>query len=551
MIRRYDSYQQNDGGSGSPASADEGGESGCTGVTGGAGFRHQSLSSGSSFDGFSRGHHSSVDCAIQSSYSSASSNLMALRTSSCVESIRNGAVATDQPVCSQVGVDILKSGGNAADAAIASALCLGVVNPASSGIGGGAFILVHSAPRVSTSAPPPYEDARDLRSKHAERQRGMLANATSSVKVAEFIDCRETAPSNATFDMYENMTVGSTLGGLAIAIPGELRGLQLLHHRFGSLPWADLVRPAMELARDGFKVESYLARAIKRRKSILRDYPNLAKLITRSSDGTTLLEQGETMVRREYAQTLNEIMIKGPGSFYSVLAETMAKDIRDSGGAVVAQDFEGYRPVLRDPLVSSMLGHTIVGSPPPSSGGGSIIGALRFLSYFPLPYSATHDTLSRHLYVEACRHVFAIRMSLSDPKYSPKENEDAIADLIEGEYMRKLQQMTLENGILNISEYGGKWAQVKRSENANLVDAHEGDRRRLHSGKSTRNLMLFNYLNDHGTSSLSVVDSEHNAVTITTSVNLEFGSKVVSKTGVVFNNQMDDFSTPGAANFFG
>lgn len=379
----------------------------------------------------------------------------------------------------------------------------------------------------------------------------MLANATSSVKVAEFIDCRETAPSNATFDMYENMTVGSTLGGLAIAIPGELRGLQLLHHRFGSLPWADLVRPAMELARDGFKVESYLARAIKRRKSILRDYPNLAKLITRSSDGTTLLEQGETMVRREYAQTLNEIMIKGPGSFYSVLAETMAKDIRDSGGAVVAQDFEGYRPVLRDPLVSSMLGHTIVGSPPPSSGGGSIIGALRFLSYFPLPYSATHDTLSRHLYVEACRHVFAIRMSLSDPKYSPKENEDAIADLIEGEYMRKLQQMTLENGILNISEYGGKWAQVKRSENANLVDAHEGDRRRLHSGKSTRNLMLFNYLEDHGTSSLSVVDSEHNAVTITTSVNLEFGSKVVSKTGVVFNNQMDDFSTPGAANFFG
>lgn len=279
----------------------------------------------SSFDGFSRGHHSSVDCAIQSSYSSASSNLMALRTSSCVESIRNGAVATDQPVCSQVGVDILKSGGNAADAAIASALCLGVVNPASSGIGGGAFILIHSAPRVSTSAPPPYEDARDLRSKHAERQRGMLANATSSVKVAEFIDCRETAPSNATFDMYENMTVGSTLGGLAIAIPGELRGLQLLHHRFGSLPWADLVRPAMELARDGFKVESYLARAIKRRKSILRDYPNLAKLITRSSDGTTLLEQGETMVRREYAQTLNEIMIKGPGSFYSVLAETMAK----------------------------------------------------------------------------------------------------------------------------------------------------------------------------------------------------------------------------------
>ena len=161
---------------------------------------------------------------------------------------------------------------------------------------------------------------------------------------------------------------------------------------------------------------------------------------------------------------------------------------------------------------------------------------------------------SRHLYVEACRHVFAIRMSLSDPKFSPKENEDAIADLIGGEYMRELQQMTLENGILNISEYGGKkWAKVMESDNAYLVDAHEGDRRRrLRAGKSTRSLMLFNYLEDHGTSSLSVVDSEHNTVTITTSVNLEFGSKVVSPaTGVVFNNQMDDFSTPGAANYFG
>ena len=150
------------------------------------------------------------------------------------------------------------------------------------------------------------------------------------------------------------------------------------------------------------------------------------------------------------------------------------------------------------------------------------------------------DPQSKHLYVEACRHVFAIRMSLSDPKCSPKENEDAITDLIEGEYMRKLQQMTLEDGILNISEYGGKkWAQVTDSDNADLVDAHEGDRRRLHAGETRRNLMLFNYLEDHGTSSLSVVDSEHNSVTITSSVNLEFGSKVVSPTtGVVFNNQV-------------
>jgi gamma-glutamyltranspeptidase len=194
-----------------------------------------------------------------------------------------------------------------------------------------------------------------------------------------------------------------------------------------------------------------------------------------------------------------------------------------------------------------------VGAPPPSSGGAAIIGALRFLSGFAQPYSALLDTLSKHWFVEACRHVFAIRMSLSDPKFDPEENSNAVKDLIKGQYIELLLNMTLDNSVLNLSQYGGaQWNKLKDADvtNASLVDAQEGDRRRRRD--RTRNTRLFNYLNDHGTSSLSVVDKNLNSVTITSSINLELGSKVVCpSTGVLLNNQMDDFSTPGRANFFG
>eukprot|EP00581_Thalassiosira_minuscula_P017721 CAMPEP_0183722004 /NCGR_PEP_ID=MMETSP0737-20130205/14094_1 /TAXON_ID=385413 /ORGANISM="Thalassiosira miniscula, Strain CCMP1093" /LENGTH=310 /DNA_ID=CAMNT_0025952089 /DNA_START=1 /DNA_END=933 /DNA_ORIENTATION=+ len=151
-------------------------------------------------------------------------------------------------------------------------------------------------------------------------------------------------------------------------------------------------------------------------------------------------------------------------------------------------------------------------------------------------------------------------MSLSDPKFDPNGTvDDAVRDLIEGEYMETLQQMTLDDAVLNLSQYGGtKWAQLKDSEGkGTLADAQEGDRRRRQTERPPgmhhpRNMRLFNYLEDHGTSSLSIVDSDRNTVTITSSVNLAFGSKVVSpSTGIVLNNQMDDFSTPGRLNYFG
>ena len=205
-----------------------------------------------------------------------------------------------------------------------------------------------------------------------------------------------------------------------------------------------------------------------------------------------------------------------------------------------------HRLSKRDPLIASVAGYQVVGVPPPSSGGATIIGLIRFLSEYTLPLASLADTLSKHWYVEACKHVFAIRMSLSDPKYDHEKNEDAVADLVKGDYIGKLQKMTSSDRVLNLSQYGGeKWAQLEDTDGGgNKKDAQEGDRR--------RNLRLFNYLDDHGTSSCSIVDENRNSVTITSSVNLGFGSKVASpSTGFFLNNQMDDFATPGRANFFG
>eukprot|EP00584_Thalassiosira_punctigera_P022281 CAMPEP_0172560268 /NCGR_PEP_ID=MMETSP1067-20121228/87875_1 /TAXON_ID=265564 ORGANISM="Thalassiosira punctigera, Strain Tpunct2005C2" /NCGR_SAMPLE_ID=MMETSP1067 /ASSEMBLY_ACC=CAM_ASM_000444 /LENGTH=524 /DNA_ID=CAMNT_0013350027 /DNA_START=17 /DNA_END=1588 /DNA_ORIENTATION=+ len=364
--------------------------------------------------------------------------------------------------------------------------------------------------------------------------------------------------------MYESDPESSTFGGLAIAIPGELMGLELLHRRHGSMPWEDLVRPAIELARNGFEVETYLASGIRSKEKYFKAMPNLAHLLTKNNDGVTLLKEGEVMVRRQYAKTLEAIMRGGADALYTGdMAKMLAKDIQDAGGIITSADISNYRPVLRDPLISRVAGYTVVGSPPPSSGGGAIIGALRFLSGFTGPYSALADTLSKHRYVEACRHVFAIRMSLSDPKFAPEENANAVNDLTKGGYMEALRRMTLDDAVLNLSQYGGqKWAQLKNTDGTGaLVDAQEGDRRRRRAERARvddshniapRNLRLFNYLEDHGTSSLSVVDKDRNTVAITSSVNLEFGSKVVSpSTGIVLNNQMDDFSTPGRVDYFG
>jgi gamma-glutamyltranspeptidase len=485
--------------------------------------------------------------------------VMALKPESSIAGLESGAVATDHPLCSKLAARVLMElGGSAADAAVAAALCLGVANPASSGMGGGAFVLVHADPSPagggegSDGGMPPFRD---------ERTPATSSAATAATgKVTEVIDCREVAPGAAGRDMYRDApATASVLGGLAAAVPGELRGLELLHARHGRLPWADVVRPAAELARNGVAVNPNLAREIGLEAGAFRDGGDavdygLRQLITKRDNWGRPLQEGDIMKNHRLAETLEAIMEHGSDALYTgKRAEALAQDIRDAGGIVTKEDLEAYRPTLRSPVVAhDVHGFSIVGVPPPSSGGAAIAGAARFLSGFQLPLSSYADTLSVHRFVEACKHVFAIRMSLSDPAYNTDRVQEAVTDLVEGSYMESLRQAHLDNATLPLSRYGGsKWAQLKDTDGAkNASDAQEGDRRRLlHGRKLARR---FGYLNDGGTSHFSIVDKDGNAVAMTTSINTYFGSKVVSlSTGIVLSNTMDDFANPGRPNFFG
>lgn len=487
--------------------------------------------------------------------------IMALKDTSSVSDIPNGAVSTDDERCSELGVFVMKHlHGNAMDAAVTATLCLGLVNPASSGIGGGAFILVHSTPRnealQAASSSTPFIDRRSHRGDDSVRDK--------SSKWTEVIDCRESAPSGATFDMFEDLPIdASTVGPLSIAVPGELRGLELAHARFGSLSWSQVVQPVIELGERGVRTSNVLAKEIMESKEKLQQFETIHRIFTKNNDGKTYLNAGDIMTRPAYIETLKNVAMHGADYIYTgEVAAEIAKEIQDAGGIITEQDIQNYKPILRDALIANINDFSVVSVPPPSSGGATIIGALRFLSGYKNPFASFADTLSVHRLVEAFKHVFAIRMSMSDPDFSPNVTSDAVQDLISGPFMEHLRANTLDDDILPLSEYGGKWALVNCTDDqGNAQDAHEGDRR-LRSDPSKirsetlnhrqRKTRLFNYLEDHGTTHLNVVDKDRNSVSITSSVNYYFGSNFASpSTGIIFNDVMDDFSTPGRPNAYG
>ncbi|VEU43355.1 unnamed protein product [Pseudo-nitzschia multistriata] len=521
-----------------------------------------------------------------------------LSSKASLNNLSNGAVASDHPVCSKVGADILsKKGGNAVDAAVATVLCLGVANPASSGLGGGAFILIrsskthfeskqkqqHTRNSSSTLLTPVFDDARDY----------TITNNEDPNFVTEVVDCRETAPEKASRDMYTGLPrQASFAGGLAIPIPGELRGLELAHFRHGRLTWSEVVEPARLLARDGVLVGSHLSADIKglftRSFPWLGEYEDNFLAIRKylsSSNSTEYLREGELLRNPSLAKLLQEVAEQGADALYKGKnAELLVRDIQDSGGIVTVKDLETYRATLRTPIRATVSGYSIVGVPPPSSGGAVIIGIARFLSGYPRPFASASETLSVHRMAEAMKHAFSIRMSMSDPAYNGNVTQDAVRDLTSNGYMESLRRITSDKTTLGLSHYGGpKWSLMRDDDGTKeVVDAHEGDRREIRhllsddqqrtkpstlpeiavgtggihaKSRSIQNRKMsqrFGYLEDNGTSHLSVVDKDGNAVAVTTSINGIFGSIVFSEsTGIMLGNTMDDFGVPGAPNHFG
>jgi gamma-glutamyltranspeptidase/glutathione hydrolase len=405
--------------------------------------------------------------------------------------VTHAAVASDHAAASAAGVEVLKAGGNAADAACAVALALGVVNPHASGIGGGGFALVYTA-----------------------RDRQLRA-----------LDFREQAPLSIRPEMFldggKPVTARSQRGGLAVAVPGEVRGLAELVKRFGKRPFASCVRPAERLAERGFAVGPRLALAASRSapSSTAAD-PGMAALLAAVFRFKPPLHAGDVVTRPALARTLRLLRQQGPEAFYSgPIALQIVKAVKDAGGVMLPEDLRRYRVLERKPVEINYRGYQVYSMPPPSSGGIVIAEVLGVLSERikepgkPPPGSSAY----LHLLAEALKHGFADRARLlGDPDFV----QVPTARLLDPAYHRALAARIDDRKVLPADRYGlGPAASLPV---------------------------------DGGTAHLSIIDAEGNAVALTTTVNTWFGAHLLAgDTGIVLNDQMDDFSlAPNTPNYF-
>jgi len=398
-----------------------------------------------------------------------------------------GILATVHPLATAAGRDAFRQGGNAVDAAVAAALALGVVDGHNSGIGGGCFVVIRLA------------DGR------------LLA-----------VDGRETAPAAATRDMYlrdgKPQPELSRAGPLASGVPGSLAAYDLCVRQFGRLALKQLLLPAARLAEEGFAIDRNYAERLAATAEDLAKYP-ATRAVLLKPDGSPYA-QGEVLRQPDLARTYRAIAERGVGWFYrGPFAHHVGRWMADNGGILTAEDFAAYRPRRREPIVSTYRGYTIVGFPPPSSGGVHVAQILNILEAFDLKrLHAENPAEFYHVVAEAMKLAFADRAHwLGDPDFAQVPR-----GLVDKRYAARLARGINRNRAATIEEHG-------------LPPNWKSD----HFGKHTTHF--------------SAVDREGNWVAVTATVNLPFGSQViVPGTGVILNNQMDDFATaPGVPNAFG
>ncbi|HET8657020.1 MAG TPA: gamma-glutamyltransferase [Longimicrobiaceae bacterium] len=399
-------------------------------------------------------------------------------------SARGGMVATTDPVASEVGAEMLRRGGNAVDAAIATQFALAVVNPEAGNIGGGGFMVVR------------------------------MADGTTAA-----LDFREEAPGGATRDMYLDargkVTDRSLHGPLAVGVPGSVAGMWAAHERFGSLPWAELLQPAINLA-DGLVVHERLARSLSAYEARLRQYPATAAVFL---PGGKAPRVGDRLVQSDLAATLRRIAQDGRDGFYGgKTAALVAAEMRRSGGLITEADLAAYRAVWRDPVVFTYRGHTVVSMPPPSSGGATMAELLNILEGYDLRSVGYLTPAYAHLFAEAAKRAYADRNTyLADPDVVPQP----VARMTSKQYAARRR-----------ADIPPARATPSAAVAPGLGPAPAGGTHTTH---------------------FSVVDAKGDAVAVTTTLNSLYGNAmVVSGAGFLLNNEMDDFTAkPGVPNQFG
>ncbi|AMP01661.1 gamma-glutamyltransferase [Collimonas arenae] len=409
----------------------------------------------------------------------------ALAASAPAVEAKNGMVVTSQHLASQVGVDILKMGGNAIDAAVAVGYAQAVVNPCCGNIGGGGFMTIHLA------------DGRDT-----------------------FINFRETAPAAASANMYldangKAITNASLFGYLAAGVPGTVLGLDTAQRKYGKLTRAQVMQPAIKLARDGYILNRGDTDILDTTIAQFKKDPEAARLFLRR-DGTPL-QPGDRLVQKDLAKTLEAISRNGPDAFYKgAIPAAVERASKAGGGIITAADFAGYKISESAPLSCNYRGYVFVSAPPPSSGGATMCQILNILEGYDMKALGFHSASAVHYMTEAMRHSYMDRNTfLGDPAFV----KNPLDRLLSKEYAASIREKISADKATPSVEVQPGMAPHEKPE----------------------------------TTHYSIVDKDGNAVSTTYTINGRFGAVVIAPgTGFFLNDEMDDFTVKaGVQNLFG
>jgi len=396
---------------------------------------------------------------------------------------KHGAVVSIEAVASNVGMEILKKGGNAVDAAVATGFALAVTHPSAGNLGGGGFMLIYLAHGAQVTA----------------------------------IDYRERAPEKATPTMF--LTNGEVdpkkadIGHLVIGVPGSVRGFWEASNRYGKLDWKALVEPAVKLARDGFVVDDVLSKSLKGQAKVMEQYKEFGR-VYRKSDGT-FYETGETIKLPDLAWTLQQISANGADGFYKgEVARRLVAGIQEGGGIITLNDLAEYDAQVRTPLRGTYRGYQVVGMPPSSSGGVTVIQMLNLLEGYDLSGMHRRDPKTLHLLTETMRIGFYNRAKyLGDTDFVQVD----LPKLTSKAFIQPFRSRINPDHAMKSSDLG-----------ADIITRGEGNE----------------------TTHFSVVDAEGNCVANTYTLEQGFGGRVIAKgTGFLLNNEMHDFNmNPGVTD---
>lgn len=399
---------------------------------------------------------------------------------------KNGMVASEQELATQIGVDILKAGGNAVDAAVAVGFALAVALPNAGNIGGGGFMMVHDA-----------RSGKDIA-----------------------LDFREVAPRGASRNMYLD-AAGKVIDGkslythYAVGVPGTVAGMTHALSRWGSMPLARVMAPAIALADKGYPVSVTLAKTLEQEKKQMGRWPATQAVFWRNG---APLQSGERLVQKDLAQSLRLISQQGAKAFYEgAIAQKIVAEMAPHANALSLQDLRDYKVAEREPVRGSYRGYQIVTMPPPSSGGAHLIQILNMMERWPMNQWGADSAQSVHYMTEAMKLAYADRSEyLGDPDFV----KIPLKGLISKSYASELA------------------ASIKPQQARPGKDIRPGRPQPYESDQTTH---------------YSVVDKAGNAVAVTYTLNTNFGSGIVARgTGILLNNEMDDFSAkPGVANAYG